>query len=234
MAADLLEVLEAGVAGFGDAQAVEGEEADQRVLERAGCCGGGEDAPELVELEAERRRLLGHLGATHRGRRRLGDRPLLDGVAVEAGQHAEPAADRPPGPAELLELAGVQLQVGPASRQRVKADVGAPGQPGPKVAGVGRPGGLVLVGREEAGHERPEVVDGGCRRGELSARVHDGQHAVAPLSYGGQAMDDDAARRKRAEAEIRRRSDVLATTDVRLGRTTEQGEGRGQPDVEEA
>jgi hypothetical protein len=54
------------------------------------------------------------------------DHAFLGGVPVEPGQGREPASDRRWGPAELLELACVQLDVGPGDPEQVEAVVVAP------------------------------------------------------------------------------------------------------------
>src|SRR5919106_2092690 len=106
------QVLDVGADGFGDWQPVEGQQADQRVIPRAGQPGGDQHGAYLVAVQASGVGLIVQAGSTYMGRWRDRQQALLFRVAVEAGHGAQPAGDRGPGPAQGLEMAGEGLDVG--------------------------------------------------------------------------------------------------------------------------
>jgi hypothetical protein len=75
--------LDIGAGGLGDAQSVEGQQGDQRVLRRGAESGGDQQCAELVAVQAGGVRLIIQPGPADVGGRRVAEEFFLDGVAVE-------------------------------------------------------------------------------------------------------------------------------------------------------
>ena len=80
------------------------------------------------------------------GRRRGGDQAFLLGVAVEAGDGAEPAGDRGPGAAQQLEVTGEALDVSAPRPEHRHPVFGAPGHVLAQIHGVGVAGQAAVAG----------------------------------------------------------------------------------------
>ena len=91
---------------------------------------------------------------------------FLDGVAVEAGDRAQPAGDRRPGSASRLHVAAEALDVRAARLEQVQPVLLAPGGEHPQIQGVGVAGQPAVAG-EEAGQRDP------LSRGEQRLDRHD-------------------------------------------------------------
>jgi hypothetical protein len=96
-----------------------------------GGLGRGQEPDRLLAVEAKRLRITRHRGATNVGGGGVGERSLLDRVAVEAGQGGQPTGDGGAAPAGLLQCAGVGLDVAALDSQQSDA---VPGTPGVEVA----------------------------------------------------------------------------------------------------
>ncbi len=106
------------------------------------------------------------------GRRGPFEQPLLFGVAVEAGDGAEPAGDWRPGPSPGLEVAGEALDVGPARCEQADLVLLAPGDELAQVQGVGVASQASVAGKErserillDVGEDGIDDSDVGCWRG---------------------------------------------------------------------
>ncbi len=76
--------------------------------------------------------------------------------------------DSGPGkPLVFLHPAGVQLDVGTPDSEDLETDVGAPGEPGPHIAGVAGPGVAGVAGQEPADREPGLVEERSGGRKEL-------------------------------------------------------------------
>src|ERR671910_2776391 len=121
------EVLDVGADGFGDSQAVEGQQAEQCMVPGACQPGVDQNGAYLVAVQAGGVGLVVQAGSTYMRRRRDRDQTLLFGVAVEAGHGAQAAGDRGPGSAQGLEVAGETLDVGASRPENPHSVFGAPG-----------------------------------------------------------------------------------------------------------
>jgi hypothetical protein len=61
--------------------------------------GDGQHGSELFSVESGGLAIVGHLGPAHAGQRRVVDQPLVEGVAVEAGESRQAPGYRGSGPA---------------------------------------------------------------------------------------------------------------------------------------
>jgi hypothetical protein len=84
------EVLDVRADGFGNAQPVERQETDERVIPGAAQAGGDQHAADLIAVQAGGMGLVIQARSPHMSRRRGGDETFLFGVAVEAGHGAQP------------------------------------------------------------------------------------------------------------------------------------------------
>jgi len=88
-----------GAGGFADAQPVEGQQGDQRLLARRAEPSGDQQRTEVVAVEPGGVRVIAQPGAADMGRWGLIEQVFLDGVPVEAGYGAQAAGDGGPGAA---------------------------------------------------------------------------------------------------------------------------------------
>ncbi|MDP9331941.1 MAG: hypothetical protein M3Q30_01320 [Actinomycetota bacterium] len=121
------ESFDVGAGCFGDPQSIEGKERDEGMVAGVAESGGDEHGADLVAVEAGRVRFVIETRSSdvHRGRYR--DESFLFGVAVEAGDRAQPSRDRGPGTTHSLELAGEGLNVRTFHIEQGEAMVGAVG-----------------------------------------------------------------------------------------------------------
>jgi hypothetical protein len=91
------ELFDVGAGCFGDPQSIQSKERDEGMVAGVAESGGDEHGGDLVTVEAGRVRFVIQTGSSdvHRGRYR--DESFLFGVAVEAGDRAQPPRDRGPG-----------------------------------------------------------------------------------------------------------------------------------------
>jgi hypothetical protein len=102
---------------FGDPQPVERQQGDQRMLACGAESCGDEERSDLVAVQADGVRFVVDPWAAEMDGRRVGDEAFLFGVAVEAGDGAQPSGDggrRPPSslelPSESLDVASANLE----------------------------------------------------------------------------------------------------------------------------
>ena len=119
------EVFDVGAECFGDAQAVEREQRDQGVVARVGESGDDEHRAELVAVEAGGVRFVVEAGAADVHGGRVLDEAFLFGVAVEAGDGAEPPGDRGAGFPGRFEVAGERFDVRPFRVEQGQVVLGA-------------------------------------------------------------------------------------------------------------
>jgi hypothetical protein len=139
-------------ASFGDSQPVQGKQAGEGVVAGRSGLGCSQEPDRLLAVKSKRLRITRHRGATNVGDGGVGERSLLDRVAVETGQGGQPSGQGGATATRLLQLAGVGLDVAAAHIQQPDAD---PDAPGTKVSQVGRVGGAraVTVAEEESGDQ---------------------------------------------------------------------------------
>ena len=87
----------------------------------------------------------------------MGQQALLLGVAVEAGDRAQPAHHRGACAAALFEVAGEALDVGTPRLEQAKATLLAPGNELALIQGIGVAGQAAVPG-QEAGEREPLVI----------------------------------------------------------------------------
>jgi hypothetical protein len=137
----------------------------------------------------------------------LGKLAVDDGVAVEADDGRHSPADG--GAGEMLVLLhppGVQLDVGKADGEDTHADLRAPGQPAPQVAGVAGAGVAGVAGQEPRTAKRASSNSG---RDGQNQRCRSGSfRGEAPCSWRFSTVPS-AVRGKRVGAGARQRRQAL-------------------------
>jgi hypothetical protein len=116
-----------GPACLGHSQPVQGEQAGKGVIAGRGGLSGGQEPDRLLAVKAKGLGITRHRGATNVSGGGVGERSLLDRVAVEAGQGGQPPGNSGAAPAGLLQLADVGLDVAAVHSQQLDADPGTPG-----------------------------------------------------------------------------------------------------------
>lgn len=96
-------------------------------MPRAVVAAGSTRIGDVVAVKAKRLRIARHRGATNVGGGGVGERSLLDCVAVEAGQGGQPPGNSGATPAGLFQCADVGLDVAALGSQQPDADPGTPG-----------------------------------------------------------------------------------------------------------
>jgi hypothetical protein len=86
------EVGDVGGARLRHPQAVQGEQAGKGVVAGGGSLGGAQEPDRLVAVQSKRLRVVRRLATPNVGDGGVGERALLDRVAVEAGQGGQPRA----------------------------------------------------------------------------------------------------------------------------------------------
>ena len=132
------ERLDVGAEGLRDTQAVDGQQRDEGVLPRRGQAGGHEERADLVAVKAAGVGLVVEARPAHVGRRGPFEQSLLFGVAVEAGDRAQPAGDCRARTATCFEVAGEALDVCATRREQADVVFPAPGDELAQVQGIGR------------------------------------------------------------------------------------------------
>jgi hypothetical protein len=131
-----------GRARFGYSQPVQGEQAGEGVVAGRSGLGRGQEPDCLLAVKPKRLGITRHRGATNMSGGGVGERSLLDRIAIEAGQSRQPPSHGGATSAGLLQLAHVGLDVSAVHTQQPDA---GPGAPGPEVAQVGLVGGARVV-----------------------------------------------------------------------------------------
>ena len=112
--------LDIGAGGFGDAEPVESQQGDQRMLGGRAEPRGDQQSAELVAVQADGVRLIVQPGTADVGGRGVLQQLLLYRVPIEPGDRAQPAGDRGAGPAAGFQVAGEALDVRTASLEKVQ------------------------------------------------------------------------------------------------------------------
>jgi hypothetical protein len=110
--------LDVGAGGFRYAQPVEGQQRDQCVLGRLAETGGDQQRAEFVAVQPGGVRLVVQAGPADVSGREVIEEFLLDGVAVEPGDGAQPPGDGSPGAAAGLQVAGEAFDVSAADLEQ--------------------------------------------------------------------------------------------------------------------
>ena len=134
---------------------------------------------QLVAVQAHGVRLVVEAGPADVHGRGVLDETLFGGVAVEPGDGRKPPADGGLGLAVLLEVAGVQLDVGAVGVEQAQLAIGAPGEELAQVQGVGLAVAPAVAGQEagEGDHLRvggAGVVEDKGRRVRHGGSFHSG------------------------------------------------------------
>ncbi len=106
------ELVDVGTERLGDPQTVQRQQRTQRMIVRRRQSSLDKERAELVAVETDRVRLVVQLRTPHMHSRGVFDDAFLAGVPVEPGQRRQPTPNRGRRLAFLLELPGVQLDVG--------------------------------------------------------------------------------------------------------------------------
>jgi hypothetical protein len=139
--------------GLRDPQAVQGQQAHERVITRTCSLSGVKEPGELVAVEPQLGGVLAHAGTAHMHRGRAVDDVLLDGVAVEACERREAPRDRGWRPPITLKFARVELYVRSLGSQRTKTAAPAPCEEVTQIAAVGRTSALGRESREKGARD---------------------------------------------------------------------------------
>ena len=140
--------LDVGAGRLGDAQPVEGQQGDQRVLGRLPEPGRDQQRAELVAVQAGGVRLVVQAGPADMGGRGVVEEFFLDGVAVEPRDGAQPAGDGGPGAAAGFQVAGEALDVGAAGLEQAELVLLAPAGELAQVQLIGLAGQAAVAGQE--------------------------------------------------------------------------------------
>jgi len=119
MAALGTEHLNVGSGGLRDPQPVQRQQRDKRVFRRAAKPVGNEQRADLVAVQAGGVALAVQAGPSNVGGRGMVEQVLFHGVLVQPCDGGQPPGDRGSGTTGVLQLAGEQLDVGPADREQV-------------------------------------------------------------------------------------------------------------------
>src|SRR5260221_2388203 len=118
--------LDVGAGGFGDAQPVEGQQRDQRVLAGRAEPGGDQQRAELVAVQPGGVRLIIQPWPPDMGRGRVSEEFFFDGVPVEPRDSAQPTCHRGAGAAAGFQVAGEVLDVRAAGLEQAQLVLLAP------------------------------------------------------------------------------------------------------------
>jgi hypothetical protein len=140
------ERFDVGAERFGHAQAVDREQRHERVLAGRGEAGCDEQRADLVAIQADGMGLVVEPRATNVHRGRSLEKSFLLGVAVEAGDGAQPPGGGGASAAAFFEVAGVTLDVRAADREPAQVVGLAPGDELAQVQGVGAAGEAAVAG----------------------------------------------------------------------------------------
>jgi hypothetical protein len=144
------ERLDVGVRGFGDAQPVEGQQGDQRVLDWRAEPGGDQERTEFVAVQSGGVGFVVQAGPANMRGGRVIEEFFLDRVPVEPGDGAQPPCDGGPGAAAGFQIAAEELDVGAAGLEQAELVLLAPAGELPQVQLI-RLTRQAAVGGEEPG-----------------------------------------------------------------------------------
>ena len=145
---------------LGHAQAVQGEQRDQRVLTRRAEPGGDQQRAELVAVQGGGMRLIVHPRTADMGGRGMIQELFFDGVLVEPRDGGQPASDGSASTAPGFQLAGEPFDVGAADREQGQGTGAAPAGELAQVQGVGLAGQAAVPGQVPGERESFGVGEG--------------------------------------------------------------------------
>jgi len=163
-------------------QPVQGQQGDQGVLS-CGAEPGDEGRADLVAVQADGVGFVVDPRAADMDRRGVRDEAFLLGVAVEAGDRAQPAGDRRRRPNSSFELPAERLDVTAADLEQAQVASVAEHDELAEVQGVGVTGEAPVAAEEPSERhvfrvDQSGVVDDDSRRGS------GGGHCIPPESMG--------------------------------------------------
>ena len=112
MAALERQTLDVGADGLGDPQAVQAQQRHEGVVPGSGQARGHQERTHLVAVQSHGVGLVVQTGLADVDRGRVLDDALLDRVAVEAGDGAQPTRDGGSRPSSDLQVPGERFDVG--------------------------------------------------------------------------------------------------------------------------
>lgn len=112
MAALERQTLDVGADGLGDPQAVQAQQRHEGVVPGSGQARGHQERTHLFSVQSHRVGLVVQTGLADVDRGRVLDDALLDRVAVEAGDGAQPTRDGGSRPSSDLQVPGERFDVG--------------------------------------------------------------------------------------------------------------------------
>jgi hypothetical protein len=142
------ERFDVGSGGFRDPKTVEGKQGDECVLRRWPEPGGDQKGTELVAVQPGGVRLVVQSQSADVRGGRVIQQLFFNGVTVESRHCAESAGDGGPGPAAGFQIAGEELDVGPAGLEELQLVLLALAGELPQVQLVGLPGEAAVPGQE--------------------------------------------------------------------------------------
>ncbi len=153
-------MLDVGAGGFGDAQPVQREQRDQRMLERWAEPGGDQQRAELVAVQGDRMGLVIQPRTADVSGRGMLQELFFDRVLVEPGDGAQPPGDGRAGPAPGFQSPGEAFDVGAADgEQGQRAGVALRGEL-TQVQGVGLACQTAIPGQEPGRGEPFRISEG--------------------------------------------------------------------------
>jgi hypothetical protein len=158
------EPVDVGSGGLRHSQPVEDEQRDQGMLGRLAQAGGHQQGPHLVAVQPGGMRLIVDARSAHMHGRRVSQQAFLFGVAVEAGDRAEPSGDGGPSSAAALQIAGESLDVSPSDLEQVELMIIAPADELAEVQGVGISGQAAVAGQEPSERQPSRIGKDGIER----------------------------------------------------------------------
>jgi hypothetical protein len=160
------QVLDVGAGRFGDPQAVQGQQGDERVFGRRAEPGGRQHRAELVAVQRDGMRLVVDPRPPDMGGGRVIEEFFFDGVLVEPGDGRQAPGDCRAGSAVGFELPGEAFDVGAAHREQRQGTAATPSGELAQVQGVGLAGQAAVPGQVAGEGESFGVGEGGLDRGE--------------------------------------------------------------------
>ena len=160
------QVLDVGAGRFGDAQAVQREQRDQRMLERWAEPGGDQERAELVAVQGDGMRLVLQPRTADVSGWGMLEELFFNHVLVKPGDGAQPPGDGRAGPAPGFEFPGEAFDVGAADGEQRQGTGAAPGGELAQVECVRLAGQAAVPGQEPGKGEPFGIGEGGLDRGE--------------------------------------------------------------------
>src|SRR6266571_1150969 len=176
-------LLDVGAGGLRDAQPVQREQGDQRMLGRRAEPGGDQHGAGLVAVQGGGVRLAVQPRPPDVGGRGVRQELFFDGVLVEPGDSAQPPGDGGAGTTPGFQVAGEAFDIGAADGEQVQGAGAAPGRELAQVQGVGLAGQAAVSGQEPRERKSFGIGEGGLDGDEGSGWDGSG-HRVPPGRAG--------------------------------------------------